>query len=743
MLRRCFVLIFMIGFAPFSLLPLWADDEEKAGTHDESFQRLIEKVRPSVVTIKVRGRDGDQIQMGTGFVIDAEGLIATNFHVISEGRAFTVETRAGRKLPVTAVEASDRSGDLALVRVDVTDAPLPALSLSLSELPAQGTRVLAFGNPLGLRDSVVAGIVSAVREVEGRELIQLAIPVQPGNSGGPVVDSQGSVVGIVNMKSAIDDNLGFAIPIGQLHALREKPNPVSIDRWVRLGTIDETKWTPMFGATWQQRGGLVSARGLGNGFGGRSLCLCSELPDESPKEIAVEVRLDDESGAAGLAFHSDGEHRHYGFYASGGRLRLTCFKGPSVYSWQVLEELETQHYLPGQWNRLRVRLEPNGLKCFVNGHLVIESPDRQLTSGKFGLVKFRDTNPDFKGFQFGDNLPVRSLSDQTKHWLDEVLADPNKLSMIEATRVSQLGQSGDAVSRELERQAVQWERRAERLRRLASDVQGAPTLERLAELLADSSAADSQLLQGSLLIAKLDNPDIDIDAYVGRVDAMAAEIRKDLSEEADAVQRRKALHRYLFEENGFHGGRAEYDHPANSHLNSVIDDREGLPITMSILYMELGKRLGLTIQGVGLPGHFVVKQVISESEQQLVDVFERGQLLSQEDAAAIVAAYTNRPLTDDDLRGQSVVEILARVLNNLIGVAGRGQDVEALHRYCGAMLAVRPDSAQTRMLRAQVRAATDRRSGAIEDLDWLIEHDPPGLELEATLRLRESLQDRD
>lgn len=739
MLRRCFVLIFMIGFAPFSLPPVWADDEENSGTHNESFQSLIEKVRPSVVTIKVRGRDGDQIQMGTGFVIDAEGLIATNFHVISEGRSFTVETRSGRKLPVTAIEASDRIGDLALIRVEVSSDPLPALSLSLSQLPAQGAWVLAFGNPLGLRDSVVAGIVSAVREVEGREMIQLAIPVQPGNSGGPVVDSQGSVVGIVNMKSAIDDNLGFAIPIRQLETLREKPNPVSIDRWVRLGKIDETKWTPMFGATWQQRGGLVSARGLGNGFGGRSLCLCSELPDESPKEIAVEVRLDDESGAAGLAFHSDGDQRHYGFYASNGRLRLTCFKGPSVYSWQVLEELESEHYLPGQWNRLRVRLEPDGLKCFVNGQLVIESPDRQLTSGKFGLVKFRDTNPDFKGFQFGDDLPARSLSGQAKELLDEVIDHPDKLSMIEASRVSQLGQSSDAVSRELERQAVQWERRAERLRRLAADVQGTPTLERLAELLADQSAADSQLLQGSLLIAKLDNPDIDVDAYVGRVDAMAAEIRKDLSEDADAVERRKALHRYLFEENGFHGGRAEYEHPANSHMNSVIDDREGLPITLSILYMELGKRLGLSIEGVGLPGHFVVKHVISDSEEQLVDVFERGALLSREDAAAIVAAYTNRALTDDHLRGQTVVEILARVLNNLIGVAGRTQDVESLHRYCGALIAVRPEAMETRMLRAQVRAATDRRSGAIEDLDWLIEQDPPGLDLDATIRLRESL----
>ncbi|QDV24619.1 transglutaminase family protein [Aureliella helgolandensis] len=739
MLRFCWISMFMLGLVPAGLPVSWADDGRAPGMQDTSTQSLIEQVGPSVLTIKVSGRDGDQLQMGTGFVIDPEGLIATNFHVIGEGRSFTVETRSGRKLPVTGVESSDRPSDLALIRVDVAGDPLPALSLANGELPRQGMQVLAFGNPLGLQDSVVSGIVSAVREVEGREMIQLAIPVQPGNSGGPLVDSQGSVIGIINMKSAIDDNLGFAIPIGQLAMLRENPNPVTIDRWVRLGRIDEKRWTPIFGATWEQRGGLVSARGLGDGFGGRSLCLFREMPDASPKDIAVEVRLDDESGAAGLAFHSDGLHRHYGFYASNGRLRLTCFKGASVYSWQVLEEVGSEHYLPGQWNRLRVRLEPGQLKCFVNGHLVIESIDQQLTSGKFGLVKFRDTNPDFRGFQFGENLPALSLSDQAKELLNELVEQPDNLSAVGASQVSLLGQSGDAVSRELQHQAVQWEQRAERLRKLAADVQMAPTLERLAELMAAPSAADSQLLQGSLLIAKLDNPDIDVDAYVGRVDAMAAEIRESFPEDADAVERRDALHRYLFEENGFHGDRAEYDHPANSHLNSVIDDREGLPITLSILYMELGKRLGLSLEGVGLPGHFVVKHVIEDSAEQLVDVFERGRLLSREDAAAIVAAYVHRALTDEDLRGQTVDQILARVLNNLIGVAGRTQDGESIHRYCGALIAVRPTSIEARLLRSQVRAVTDRRGGAIEDLDWLIEQNPAGIDHEAVMRMRESL----
>jgi regulator of sirC expression with transglutaminase-like and TPR domain len=729
--------IFLLAILTY--LPPVSSEDGGASSSAGSFEALIKKVRPSVATIKVRGRDGDEIGMGTGFVIDTDGLIATTFHVISEGRPFTVEMSSGRKLPVVSVEASDRTADLALVQVDVKGKPLPALSLAETEVPAQGTSVLAFGNPLGLQNSVVAGIVSAVREVDGREMIQLAMPIEAGNSGGPLVDSAANVVGIINMKSAIDDNLGFAIPISQLRPLRDKPNPVTLDRWVRLGRINPQKWTPLFGATWQQRGGLVTARGLGQGFGGRSLCLSTEPTLEAPLEIAVRVRLDDEGGAAGIAFHCDGQHRHYGFYPSNGRLRLTCFKGPSVYSWQVLEELESEHYLPGAWNRLRVRIEPDRLKCFVNGHLVIESTDQQLTTGKFGLVKFRDTKPDFKAFQFGASLPSPTLSDEAKKLLAEILENPGDLRVPDAGKISRLGRSSDAVIQELARHVRQLEQRAAQVRRLAADVQLAPTLGRLSELTSDQSAGHKRLLRGALLIAKLDDPDVDVDAYVQRVDEMADEVRSGLAEDADSIARREALHRYLFDENGFRGGLSEYYHPANSHLNRVIDDREGLPITLSLLYMELGQRIGITIEGVGLPGHFIVNHVIDDERQQLVDVFDRGRLLSRDDAQEIVATYARRRMTDRDLRAQTVVEILSRVLNNLVGVASRRQDIESIHRYCEALVAISPGSVQSRMMRAQIRAMAQRREGAIADLDWLIEKDPPGFDRTRAFELRQSL----
>jgi regulator of sirC expression with transglutaminase-like and TPR domain len=158
--------------------------------------------------------------------------------------------------------------------------------------------------------------------------------------------------------------------------------------------------------------------------------------------------------------------------------------------------------------------------------------------------------------------------------------------------------------------------------------------------------------------------------------------------------------------------------------------------------MELGRRLDLKIEGIGLPGHFVVKHVVDDDHQQLIDVFDRGTLLSRDDAEGIVANSARRAMVDEDLRAQTVVEILSRVVNNLIGIASGNQDIESMNRYSEALVAIDPKSAESRMMRSQIRAMSDRTPGAIEDLDWLIENDPPGLNRAQAQQLRDALFER-
>ena len=713
-----------------------SDDSDSRRFQD--IETLNEMIQPSIVTIRIKGRDGDELAIGTGFVISADGQVVTNAHVIGEGRAISVELPSGRLLPVLAIEASDQLLDLAVLRVDVGEESLVPLKLS-TKACTPGMRVAAFGNPLGLRNSVVAGVVSAVREVQGRELIQLAMPTQPGNSGGPLVDLSGNVCGIVNMKSAIDDNLGFAIPVDQLTPILNDLHPVPYDRWVTLGRLDPNQWNILFGSTWQQVGALITARGAGSGFGGRSICLNQNKLPKLPIEIAVDVRLDDESGAAGLAFYSDGDQKHYGFYPSNGNLRLTCFKGPSVYSWEVLGEFTSKKYRNGDWNRLRVRLENHRFLCFVNDELVVESTDQQIKGGAVGLVKFRDTQPDFRRFEVGVDLARPSLTPEQKALLASVIDQTNAIDDQDQETILALAKSSEAVSRDLTTQASLLELKVTQLKRLASDIKLQHTLNELQATVSEKPKNKDRLLRGALLIAKIDNEDVDPEAYIQRVNAMATEILESIDTDFDPKQKRAKLDQYLFQENGYHGGRSEYYHPANSHLDRVIDEREGLPITLSILYLEIAKRIGLRVEGIGLPGHFIVQQQIDDTETQFIDVFDRGSDLSQEDLSNIVRDFANRQIIDSDLRAQTDSEILNRVLNNLLGSARRDSDTEAYRRYCEALVAITPDDPQVRIMRSQARAVTKRYSAAIEDVNWLIERIPEGVNREQALRLRDSL----
>jgi regulator of sirC expression with transglutaminase-like and TPR domain len=566
-------------------------------------------------------------------------------------------------------------------------------------------------------------------------MIQVAMPIEPGNSGGPLVDRQGQVRGIINMKSLQAENIGFAIPVGRLQELMTSLNPITMDRWVRLAGVDPIRWEPLFGAKWRERSGIIDVSGSGAGFGGRALCLYQSPVPAQSFEIAVQVKLDNEAGAAGLVFHADGQDQHYGFYPSSGGLRLTCFKGPTVFSWEVVQEVATKHYLPGQWNYLKVRVEPELIRCFVNGKLAIESKHTVLTSGKVGLAKFRDTQAEFRQFRVAERIEDDLLNAEGQAWFKQMpdLSAFDKTNDIESARM--LAPTSDAASRELLRQAQLLTRHAERLKRLAEDVRLEPTLEKLGSLL--DSEETSDLLAGALLIAALDHPDMDIQAYQDRVDAMAAEITKQLPEAADEEHRLTALDRYLFEENGFHGSREEYYHQANNHLDRVIDDREGMPITLSILYIELGRRLKLNIEGVGLPGHFVTRYRSNEDKTIMIDVFDKARRMSEEDVAGVLSA-SNLPIqTSTAILAQRPLDVLTRILHNLIRSAERTRDLQSMRRYTEGLVALKKDEPEYRLMRGVARFQTGRLHAAAEDFDWLLSTRPNGIDLDRVIAIRQ------
>ena len=577
---------------------------------EQSIESLVAKSRDSVVVISQFGREGKEEGVGAGFAISSN-LVATALHVIGESRRVSVRVANGKELDATEVHAWDRAVDLAIVRVAATD--LPMLPLGDSDDLHQGAAVIAIGNPLGLEHSVVKGVVSARRAFDAVEMIQLAIPIEPGNSGGPLLDLDGRVQGILTMKSALSRNLGFAVPVNALKALIDHPNPVPIERWLTIGSLNPRQWSPRMGAHWHQKNGQIHVEGFGKGFGGRSLCL-SEIPVPSqPFELGVSVRLEDESGAAGLVFASDGGHKHFGFYPTAGQLRLTDFQGPSVFSWNILKTTPSEHYRPGEWNHIRVRVEKSRLKCFVNGHLLIDVGELEIPDGKVGLAKFRDTRARFKDFQIGPTVGTPQRDE----------------------------------SQSLTEKADQLEREASHLRSLAATQHREKVASELAKIL-EQPESKIDLFHAALLLAKYDHPEVDVPFYRRQMENMAGEL---------ADRSLDGLIKYLFTDNGFHGSRTDYYNRANSYISDVMDDREGLPITLSVIFLELSRRAGLKdVSGVAIPGHFMVKY-----KDQLIDVFDSGKKLSRTEAEESLGI----PLLSDYLRPASKRDIILRMIRNL------------------------------------------------------------------------------
>jgi regulator of sirC expression with transglutaminase-like and TPR domain len=230
-------------------------------------------------------------------------------------------------------------------------------------------------------------------------------------------------------------------------------------------------------------------------------------------------------------------------------------------------------------------------------------------------------------------------------------------------------------------------------------------------------------LQAGLLISRLDNPELEMEAYVKEVERHARRALADLPADATEAAKFAALNRYLFEEQGFHGSRTDYENRSNSYLNEVLDDREGLPISLSVLYIEVARRMGLNVVGVGMPRHFLVRHEPREGSPQLVDVFERGQLLSKEDARKKFESLSDQPWDDANLDTTPPRAILMRILQNLLNSAAGSEDAERMLRYVEASLVVKPDSDREHFFRAVLSYRTQRWEQARADVKWLREHE--------------------
>jgi S1-C subfamily serine protease len=196
-------------------------DEELLDAYSRAVVGVVEKVGPAVVSISIKTRRGGQNASGegagSGVIVTPDGFVLTNNHVVEQASELKVSLTDGSTLPAHIV-GTDPATDLAVIRVDAPHLPMAQLGDS-SNLRV-GQLAIAIGNPLGFQSTVSTGVISALgRALRGQSgrlienVIQTDVPLNPGNSGGPLVDSRGRVIGINSAMIYMAQGISFAIPV--------------------------------------------------------------------------------------------------------------------------------------------------------------------------------------------------------------------------------------------------------------------------------------------------------------------------------------------------------------------------------------------------------------------------------------------------------------------------------------------------------------------------------------------------
>lgn len=170
----------------------------------------------------------------------------------------------------------------------------------------------------------------------------------------------------------------------------------------------------------------------------------------------------------------------------------------------------------------------------------------------------------------------------------------------------------------------------------------------------------------ALYIALEEYPELDVAAYITRLDTIADTVQARLPPERYPLKVLQTINHHLFEELGYTGNRAEYYDPRNSFLNDVIDRRTGIPITLSLVYLAIAARLGFPMSGINMPGHFLIRPAVDEMEV-FVDPFHRGEILFRQDCENLLATVFDRrvELRPEYIEPVSNRQFLVRLLTNL------------------------------------------------------------------------------
>ena len=250
-----------------------------------------------------------------------------------------------------------------------------------------------------------------------------------------------------------------------------------------------------------------------------------------------------------------------------------------------------------------------------------------------------------------------------------------------------------------------------------------------------------ELARACLLIAEDAYPGLDVEGYVTEVARLALRLRTRLSRTAGAEEKVVELNQFLFDELGYTGNADDYYDPRNSYLNEVMDRRTGIPITLSVLYIELGRKIGLPLEGVSFPGHFLVR-VRMRGGMLVLDPFAGGEPQSDDELRGRLERVIPRDATggipvrelplEQFLEPATNRQILARILRNLKGVYRQAGMPERMLDVLNRALVVSPDSTSDLRDRGVVYQQLQCYRAALRDLTDYLAREPDAADLEET-----------
>jgi regulator of sirC expression with transglutaminase-like and TPR domain len=234
------------------------------------------------------------------------------------------------------------------------------------------------------------------------------------------------------------------------------------------------------------------------------------------------------------------------------------------------------------------------------------------------------------------------------------------------------------------------------------------------------------LVRGALTIARTEYPELNIESYVRRVDELALQAESRVTEVGDAAETIAAVNYVLFQEAGLRGNREDYYDPRNSFLNDVLDRCLGIPITLALIYMEVGRRLGFPLFGVGMPGHFLLKNYDIDGSETLIDCFNGGDILNAQDCQRRLDEIYSGQMTlrPEFLFAVSRRQMLTRILNNLKTVYMTARNFKRVLPLVDLVLVIYPRSPEDVKQRALLRYSLGQTRAAADDLEEYLKMSP-------------------